>query len=46
MTFFDQQNAKIKSGELAGEVITVSALMINKYVLRGLMCNFYHAYIR
>lgn len=29
VTFFDEQNAKIQSGSLQGELITVSALMIN-----------------
>ncbi|KAF9564252.1 alpha/beta-hydrolase [Agrocybe pediades] len=29
VTFFDQQNALIKAGKLQGELITVSALMIN-----------------
>ncbi|TFK31316.1 alpha/beta-hydrolase [Crucibulum laeve] len=29
VTFFDEQNAKIRSGTLQGELITVSALMIN-----------------
>lgn len=33
MTFFDEQNAKISSGALKGELINVSALMINKYAL-------------
>ena len=32
VTFFDEQNAKIDDGQIAGEKITVSALMINKYV--------------
>ena len=31
VTFFNEQNAKIKSGSLKGELINVSALMINKY---------------
>jgi carboxypeptidase C (cathepsin A) len=30
VTFFDQQNALIRKGKLRGEIITVSALMINK----------------
>ena len=30
VTYFDQQNALIKSGEMQGELISVSALMINK----------------
>lgn len=33
VTFFDQQNRLIKAGELKGELVTVSALMINKYVI-------------
>ena len=32
VTFFNEQNAKIREGKLRGELITVSALMINKYV--------------
>ena len=31
VTFFDQQNALIDSGNIVGEKVTVSALMINKY---------------
>lgn len=34
VTFFDEQNAKIEEGTIQGEKITVSALMINKYVSR------------
>lgn len=30
VTYFDQQNALIKSGAIQGELINVSALMINK----------------
>ena len=30
VTFFDGQNAKIEAGQITGEKITVSALMINK----------------
>lgn len=30
VTFFDEQNAKIKNHTLEGELINVSALMINK----------------
>jgi len=29
VTFFDEQNAKIEAGQITGEKITVSALMIN-----------------
>ncbi|KAF8524562.1 alpha/beta-hydrolase [Hysterangium stoloniferum] len=29
VTFFDQQNAKIQAGQIQGELVTVSALMIN-----------------
>jgi len=29
VTFFDEQNAKIDAGQIAGEKIIVSALMIN-----------------
>ena len=32
VTYFDEQNTKIKNGTLAGELIDVSALMINKCV--------------
>lgn len=31
VTYFDEQNAKIKRGTLTGEQIVVSALMINKF---------------
>ena len=31
VTFFDEQNAKIRNHTLKGELINVSALMINKY---------------
>ena len=34
VTFFDQQNTLINSGKLKGELVTVSALMINKCVRR------------
>jgi hypothetical protein len=30
VTFFNEQNAKITAGQIQGELITVSALMINK----------------
>ena len=30
VTFFDEKNAKIEAGQICGEKITVSALMINK----------------
>ena len=30
VTFFNEQNAKIECGQITGEKITVSALMINK----------------
>ena len=30
VTYFDEQNAKIEDGSLKGELINVSALMINK----------------
>ena len=30
VTFFDEQNAKIEAGQITGEKITVSALMISK----------------
>ena len=33
VTFFDEQNAKIEEGQITGELITVSALMINKWVI-------------
>lgn len=42
VTFFDQQNTLIKKGKSKGELITVSALMINKCVLVysfGLLVN-------
>ena len=32
VTFFNEQNSKIDAGEITGEKITVSALMINKWV--------------
>ena len=32
VTFFDEQNAKIEAGQITGEKITVSALVINKWV--------------
>ncbi len=32
-TYFEEQNAKILDGSLDGQVINLSALMINKYVL-------------
>ena len=35
VTFFDEQNAKIEAGQICGEKITVSALMINKWVRLG-----------
>ena len=34
VTFFDEQNAKILKGSLKGELINVSALVINKCVPR------------
>ncbi|KAF5343070.1 hypothetical protein D9758_011146 [Tetrapyrgos nigripes] len=41
VTFFDQQNARIQSGEIKGEEINVSALMINKYVVSSHHCMSY-----
>ena len=38
VTFFNEQNAKILDGTLQGELLNVSALMINKYVIRSLYC--------
>ena len=32
VAFFEEQNAKIISGTLQGQVINVTALMINKYM--------------